>query len=357
MTESFDRMIQMSYSKPHEDVAIGDNAGPLKVQHCMGNALNHYPRWDTPTIIISDGPYGVSGFKGDLHAPNNLGSWYEQHIREWSLKSTPCTTLWFWNTEVGWATVHPVLEKYGWEYRCCNIWNKGSSHIAGNVNTKTIRSLPVVTEVCVQYTKRPEFFVNNEVLSMQEWLISEWKRTKLPFRLTNEACNVKNAASRKYFTKDHLWYMPPADAFEMIVKYANTHGDPSGIPFFSVDGRRSMNKHEWELQRSKFYCPFGVTNVWSVSQLRDEERIKDDNRAVHNNQKPLSLTERIITMSSDYGDVVWDPFGGLATGAVASINTGRSCFSAEIDSDIYDIGAKRIASQIKNLCQSNIMGF
>ena len=69
--------------------------------------------------------------------------------------STPETTLWFWNSELGWATVHPVLVANGWEYRACHIWDKGLSHVAGNANTKTLRKFPVTTEVCVQYVKSP----------------------------------------------------------------------------------------------------------------------------------------------------------------------------------------------------------
>ncbi|MDR3283370.1 MAG: site-specific DNA-methyltransferase [Candidatus Methanoplasma sp.] len=348
--ESTERNIEVCHKSGIDSFDVKVN-GLLNIQHSLGDAIGHYSKWKSPTVIISDGPYGVSGFKGDLHAADKLDSWYEPHIKEWSSMSTPRTTLWFWNTEVGWATVHPVLEKYGWEYKCCNVWNKGKSHIAGNVNTKTIRSLPVVTEVCVQYVKRPIFFVDGEASSMQDWLISEWKRTKLPFRLTNDACKVKNAASRKYFTKDYLWYMPPAAAFDMISKYANLHGDPEGAPFFSTDGLKPMSGEEWELQKSKFYCPFGVTNVWSVSQLRDSERLKEGNRATHYNQKPLSLTEQLIVMSSDCGDVVWDPFGGSATGSVASINTGRACYSSEIDPEMYKIGIERIASQIEKLGQ------
>lgn len=129
--------------------------------------------------------------------------------------------------------MHPVLLKYGWEFKCCNVWDKGMGHIAGNVNTKTISKLPVVTEVCVQYVKRPSFLVDGQETIMRDWLIHEWKRTGLPFRETNVACGVKDAATRKYFTKDpYLWYMPPADKFSMIVEYANTHGNPENKPFF-----------------------------------------------------------------------------------------------------------------------------
>lgn len=40
-----------------------------------------YPQWPSPTCIISDGPYGVSGFPGDEHQSDSLAEWYEPHIR------------------------------------------------------------------------------------------------------------------------------------------------------------------------------------------------------------------------------------------------------------------------------------
>ena len=198
------------------------------------DSINVYSEWEEPTVIISDGPYGINGFPGDLLSHQGLAEWYEPHIEKWSRYSSPLTTLWFWNTEVGWATVHPILEKHGWKYVSCCVWDKGMSHVAGNTNTKTIRHLPVVTEVCVQYTKTPTFCVNGKILSMKEWLRFEWERTGLPFSKTNEACNVVDAATRKYFTKCHLWYMPPAEAFEKIVAYANTYGSKKRKTFFFI---------------------------------------------------------------------------------------------------------------------------
>ena len=55
---------------------------------------------------------------------------------------TPGHHLWFWNTEVGWATVHPLLVASGWDYLQVITWDKGVAHIAGNVNGKTIRRFP-----------------------------------------------------------------------------------------------------------------------------------------------------------------------------------------------------------------------
>ena len=67
-----------------------------------------------------------------------------------------------------------------------------------------------------------------------------------------------------------------------------------------------MTKEDWEHMKPKFNCPFGVTNVWTTAQLRNSERIKKGLKAVHLNQKPFELIGRIIEMSSDKNDVVWD---------------------------------------------------
>lgn len=308
----------------------------------QGDSMDFYDCWDTPIVIVSDGPYGINGYKGDLKTPIGLDEWYEPHIEVWSRKATAQTTLWFWNTELGWATVHPILLKYGWEFKTCNVWDKGMSHVAGNTNTKTISHLPVVSEVCVQYVKKPSFNVDGKVMSMKDWLRFEWERTSLPFSKTNDACGVVNAATRKYFTKCHLWYMPPADMFCRISDYANTYGKIDGRPYFSIDGERPLTKDEWDAMRPKFYCPFGVTNVWTTAQLRGSERIKNGLKAVHLNQKPLELIQRIIEMSSDEGDVVWDPFGGLFTSALSCMNTNRICYSSEITPAVYEAGVKRL---------------
>ena len=323
--------------------------GSINGQYVCADAITQYDSWPTPMMIMCDGPYGVSGYKGDLHTHMGLAEWYEPHIKAWSKKATPQTTLWFWNSEIGWATVHPILEKYGWEYKSCSIWDKGIGHIAGNCNTKTLSSLPVVSEVCVHYVKRPSFNSEGVEYSMKEWLIREWKRTGLPRKKANEACGVVDAASRKWLTKDHLWYMPPSNAFEQLVQYANEHGKPEGRPYFSIDGKTSLTKEDWEKYRPKFYCPLKKTNVWQQPQLKTEERIKHEGKAVHNNQKPIVFIEDLIRMTTDELDCVWDPFGGLATTVVCGLPLKRSVYSCEIDKKMFEVGKNRIKLALNKL--------
>ena len=310
-----------------------------------------YDQWPRPTCIIADGPYGISGFPGDEKSWASLAHWYEPHVKAWSDRSTPQTTLWFWNTEVGWATVHPVLANCGWEYRCCNTWDKGMSHIAGNSNTQTLRKFPVATEVCVHYVKAAHFRAADKTMTMQEWLRHEWRRSGLPFQLANDACEVLNAATRKYLTADHLWYYPPPDAFVKLSEYANQHGQPAGRPYFSVDGKKTISGEEWSRLRAKFRCPLGITNVWSEPQVNGTERIQGQRNgmkykfaSLHGSQKPMRLIDMLIRSCTDESDVVWEPFGGLCPGAVVSHHLRRKYVAAEILPEFYQAAAERLAT-------------
>jgi len=308
----------------------------------LANALDCYASWPQPTVIVSDGAYGVGGFPGDPPTTVDLASWYEPHVAAWSARALPCTTLWFWGTELGWATVHALLASHGWDYRACHVWDKGIAHIAGNANTKTLRKFPVVTEVCVQYVRAVRLPLGDEQVPIKDWLRREWARSGLPISQTNVACGVKNAASRKYFTKCRLWYPPPPAAFEALSRFANERGRPEGRPYFSLDGSSPLSSGEWAALRAKFRCEIGVTNVWREPAVRGEERLKQNARCLHRNQKPSRLIERVITASSDEGDVIWEPFGGLCTVALAAAKTGRRCFSAEISPATHALAMQRI---------------
>ncbi|NUQ77469.1 MAG: site-specific DNA-methyltransferase [Polyangiaceae bacterium] len=309
------------------------------VEVFYGDSLDHYRSWPNPDVIVSDGAYGVLGFEGDTSDHLGIAAWYEPHIKAWSERAKLGTTLWFWNSEIGWAAAHPILEKHGFRYVNANIWSKGVAHIAGNVNTAKIRRFPVVTEVCVHYVIEPK--IND--LPLKAWLLREWKRTGLPLRAANVACGVADAAVRKYLDQGHLWYWPPIKMFRKLVDYANAHGRPDGRPYFSIDGTRPMTGEEWESTRSKFRCPHAVTNVWNRGPLHGTERVTTPaGKAVHLNQKPLDLMTRIVEASSDAGDVIWEPFGGLFTACLAAMKTDRRGFGCELDSTYFRYGVERL---------------
>lgn len=313
----------------------------------LGDFLQLSPDWPQPVAIVCDGPYGLSSYEGDLRDPRNLTEWYQPFIQRFTQAASPQTTLWFWNTELGWAYVHPLIEQHGWIFHSANIWDKGIAHIAGNSNTQTLRSFPVVSEVCVQYVRPPVFFrADGSEISLQEWLRAEWLRTGLPLNEANAACGVKNAATRKYLTACEHWYMPPPAVFQSMVDYANRHGDPGGRPYFKDS--QGLDRPAYEQMRAKFACPAGITNVWRHPTVPHQRRTTVRHSS-HPNEKPVPLIERIVTASTDPGDVVWDPFSGVGTTAVACIYSKRRCYASEIHPPYWQASQRRLANLQRRL--------
>lgn len=314
------------------------------VSLCLGDAQANYARWPAPKVIVSDGPYGLRSFPGDPAGVSGLVDAYRPHVLGWSERSLPSTTLWFWCSEIGWATVHPLLELAGWQYVRACVWDKGAGHVAGNANSRTLRQLPAVTELCVQYVRLVTLALggSGEMLPMKEWLRAEWRRSGLPLTRTNEAAGVANAATRKWFTACHLWYPPPGDALARLARYANRHGSAQGRPYFCIDGERSATAEEWDSLRPTFHCPPDRHNVWHVPAVRGAERIRVEGRTAHMNQKPLGLSRDMIRWASDEGDVVWEPFAGTGTALAAAMLTGRRAFGAEIHEPFYRVAVERL---------------
>ncbi len=54
------------------------------VQLEMGDVLSRYATWQPPTVIISDGAYGLGLFPGEPLTPTELANWYAPHVAAWS---------------------------------------------------------------------------------------------------------------------------------------------------------------------------------------------------------------------------------------------------------------------------------
>ena len=96
--------------------------------------------------------------------------------------------------------------------------------------------------------------------------------------------------------------------------------------------------------RKSCYFENGITNVWQEPAVRGTERIKKRYKCLHSNQKPLKLMNLCIRASSDVGDVVWEPFGGLCSAAIASHKLKRKCYAAEILPDYFEVAVERLSN-------------
>jgi site-specific DNA-methyltransferase (adenine-specific) len=78
--------------------------------------------------------------------------------------------------------------------------------------------------------------------------------------------------------------------------------------------------------------------------MRGSERLKSERglKVLHANQKPVKLLERIVLACTDAGDVVWEPFAGLAGTLVVALRHGRHGFAAEVNPEFYRHACERL---------------
>lgn len=78
-------------------------------------------------------------------------------------------------------------------------------------------------------------------------------------------------------------------------------------------------------------------DVW----IKDKPEKEDTG---HPAQKPIEMIEHIITWCSNEGDVVFDPYSGSGTTALAAKKTGRQFIGFEKQKEFYDLSIERIAN-------------
>jgi len=90
------------------------------------------------------------------------------------------------------------------------------------------------------------------------------------------------------------------------------------------------------------YCKKGLKEVsYRRSGIIAVDRVAS-RKAIHPTEKPVPLLEKFVEMSTQPGDVVFDPFSGSGSTAVACQNTGRIGVGTELDVDHYERSLQRL---------------
>jgi adenine-specific DNA-methyltransferase len=114
---------------------------------------------------------------------------------------------------------------------------------------------------------------------------------------------------------------------------------------FNLDDVRDPNvKYPNQKKNGKFRCnPLGKnpTDVWEVPKVTTGANRSSRERAPHPAQFPLGVVDRIVKVSSGYGDLLFDPFTGSGSSGIAAVGNGRVFIGAEIRQDYCDAAAQR----------------
>ena len=80
---------------------------------------------------------------------------------------------------------------------------------------------------------------------------------------------------------------------------------------------------------------FRYSDVWEFDRV-------DSDKLVHQNQKPISLLERVIKSFTFEGGVVFDGFMGSGSTGIACKNLNRDFIGVELDKEYFRIAKERI---------------
>ena len=117
--------------------------------------------------------------------------------------------------------------------------------------------------------------------------------------------------------------------------------DDVRIPSKYPGKRHFKGKHKGELSGN----PLGKNpeDVWNIPNVVGNHIEKTN----HPCQFPVALVQRLVLALSNKGDIVFDPFAGAASTAVAALSCGRRFIGTEIDEAYYKIAVKRIKRTLK----------
>jgi len=113
-----------------------------------------------------------------------------------------------------------------------------------------------------------------------------------------------------------------------------------------VPGRQD---YQWQHEPILYGWKDGASHSWygGRNQATVVKFDKPSRNGEHPTMKPLALCGQLIMNSSKEGDIVLDTFGGSGSTLIASDQTGRTCYMAELDPKYCDVIVKRYIAQVE----------
>lgn len=210
------------------------------------------------------------------------------------------------------ALIVPHLEGLGFDLRQQIIIDKGMRSVSGRA-TKNYKLFPNVTESVL-------FIIKDNKKFIKPFLKGRQAELGLTSKQINEALGVKSNGGGMWsiYTGKNVCEQFPTE--ELWTKLSNIL--QFDLPYNKVS--------------QTFNPQMGYTDVWTDIDFYKEKRY-------HPTQKPLKLIHRIVSASSNEGDLVVDPFAGCGSTQLTSIMLKRNYIGIEINDDYYNTSLKRIS--------------
>lgn len=186
-----------------------------------------------------------------------------------------------------------------------------------------------------------------------------------------EIIRVHEAAGWKYHSRVTVWKCPVTEmqrtkAHGLLYKQLRTDSSFSrqGLAEYvlvfrkwaeegdAIDPVRHTSDEfpldQWQEWASPVWTTIDQTNVLNVHAAREDRDEK------HMCPLQLDLIERCIVLWSNPGDVVFSPFGGVASEGVVSVKKGRRFVGTELKGSYYERGCANLADAERSLTHGQL---
>lgn len=139
------------------------------------------------------------------------------------------------------------------------------------------------------------------------------------------------------------------EQFSEIYKFfANKKGTTRSIIWQKTNPSPMNGQHVYlsGVEHAVWFKPRG-RKVFNAHCKNTVFTYSNGSRKIHPTQKHIELFKELITDNSNEKEVVFDPFMGSGTTAVAAIDTGRNYLGFELDEEYHKLSEQRIADHIK----------
>ena len=175
---------------------------------------------------------------------------------------------------------------------------------------------------------------------------------------------VKNQSTKKFTTQTDtvFWYVRSENSIfnqqykplsEVYVKQEYKYVDADGRKYAKLRGRGYQNKEgETTVKYLDENPGTPLTSLWDEDGLQLNTSTSE--RTGYPTQKPEALLERIIKVSSNPGDIIFDCFMGSGTTQAVAMKLGRRFIGADINLGAVETTTKRLLQIQEDLGQEEI---
>ncbi len=295
-------------------------------------------------LIIADPPYFE--VKGDFDFIWNSFEDYLKDVERWAIEckrvlaDNGCLFWWGHAKKIAYSQI--IFDKY---FKLENnlVWHKIDAQTNKN-EPESMRSFKPVTERILFYSNEiektglQEIHDNPECFkSIKKYMREERQKvmTDRGFRTIEEfniyirkITNTSSVVDRHYFS-DSQYCFPTAEIYQKL--------QTTGFfqrPYSKIDNEYNNLKDEYDELRKEYEAlrrPFNLELYNFNDIIIESQESHISQNYDHDTVKPLTLTKKLIQITTRKNDQILIPFGGSGTEVEACIDTDRDYICYEID--------------------------